>query len=215
MREAKENCSVYFWEKENQMRTMTKFVVAGMLAGACVFGGEDKADTSLGDILKKDPALAKSVEMVTKKMEKSDAVFEAAKAKHEEEISTLKESLVVVYETAMKSYTKKGDIRTATALMAAIDEMKGDDTEGSSSKSIKIIIGKWKVGTEYFDIRDDGSCSVSSGIQGKWSSNNGNIDILWSSGTTTTMILETLKTTQGKTIMKIAQNNQMIIISKE
>ena len=80
-------------------------------------------------IFEGDKTLQRDTKRIAKKMKREDEKLAEAQKKHKKAIAKFKMELVKTYEASMKRYTKKGDLRTANAILAQIDKIKEDTQE--------------------------------------------------------------------------------------
>lgn len=110
-------------------------------------------------VFKNDKSLQSSAKRVTSKIEKENAKLVMVQKKHKETIAKYQKELIKVYESTVKKYTKKGDLRAANAILAQIDKMKNEDTQEQIDEALGVDSKGGKSGILY--VCCDDSCKIS------------------------------------------------------
>lgn len=118
---------------------------------------KENSDELVKQAVENDKVLSRDIEIATNKMDKELEKYLEAKNRYDNAMIELKSNMIKAYEESMKRYTKKGDIRMATALMAVVDKMKENENVVENvvvSENIKIVSAKYGINDKWTDATD-------------------------------------------------------------
>ena len=111
-----------------------KYLLAATCMAIALFNTSTNAADNLDEVIKKDSKLRRELNKIKKEYKDANEDLEEAKKDHAKKMAELKKETIEAYEDSMKRYTKKGDIRAATALMEKVDAMKKGEGESGGEK---------------------------------------------------------------------------------
>lgn len=147
---------------------------------------------------------------VQKTIDKSEKAIALVQQKADAEIIKLRQALIDSLMQSQKDITKKGDLDTALAIKAKIEEVSKAigapllTDQGMDKKADSWFIGKWKTSHGFmWDIKQNGVCSSSKGLNGKkrdgtWKIKGTSLELSWADGAWDSMDIPNNETQEGK-----------------